>query len=114
MSTQLDLTTASPCRSFDSAQGYITLQDHQVIDVHNNIATLFGERICEEFRNHRFEQEKFKISVSISITDCFVVYTSHALIKVADEDLAQNPLKDLAKQTPDSHYQPKNRDDMHR
>ncbi|EDK26757.1 sensory transduction/ GGDEF family protein [Vibrionales bacterium SWAT-3] len=42
MSIQLDLTTASPCQNFDSAQGYITLQDHQVIDVDDNIATLFG------------------------------------------------------------------------
>ncbi|WP_133152749.1 PAS domain-containing protein, partial [Vibrio sp. 10N.261.52.A1] len=42
MSIQLDLTTALPCQNFDSAQGYITLQDHQVIDVDDNIATLFG------------------------------------------------------------------------
>tara|TARA_B100001059_G_C17825683_1_gene581226 strand:- start:1056 stop:1316 length:261 start_codon:yes stop_codon:yes gene_type:complete len=86
MSIQLDLTTALPCQNLNSAQGYSSLQDHQVIGVHNNIATLFGERFCEEFRNDRFEQEKFKISVSI--TDCFVVYTSHALIKVTDEELA--------------------------
>ena len=114
MSIQLDLTTALPCQNLNSAQGYSSLQDHQVIDVHNNIAPLFGERFCEEFRNHRFEQEKFKISVSIRITDCFVVCTSHALIKVTDEELAQNPIKDPAKQTPGSHYQPKNRNDMHR
>ncbi|CAH6879162.1 GGDEF domain-containing protein [Vibrio chagasii] len=42
MSIQLDLTTALPCQNFDSAQGYITLQGHQVIDVDDNIATLFG------------------------------------------------------------------------
>ncbi|MCG9603115.1 hypothetical protein L1D16_20425 [Vibrio sp. Isolate31] len=42
MSIQLDLTTALPCQNFDSVQGYITLQDHQVIDVDDNIAALFG------------------------------------------------------------------------
>ena len=42
MNIQLDLTTALPCQNFDSVQGYITLQDHQVIDVDDNIATLFG------------------------------------------------------------------------
>ncbi|WP_261885814.1 sensor domain-containing diguanylate cyclase [Vibrio pomeroyi] len=42
MSIQLDLTTATPCQNFDSAQGYITLQDHRVIDVDNNIAKIFG------------------------------------------------------------------------
>ncbi|MBY7731473.1 sensor domain-containing diguanylate cyclase [Vibrio splendidus] len=42
MSIQLDLTTATPCQNFDSVQGYITLQDHLVIDVDDNIAKIFG------------------------------------------------------------------------
>lgn len=42
MSIQLDLTTALSCQNFDSAQGYITLQDQKVIDVDDNVARLFG------------------------------------------------------------------------
>lgn len=48
MNIQLDLTTALPCQNFDSVQGYITLQDQKVIDVDDNIATLFGYKTREQ------------------------------------------------------------------
>ncbi len=42
MSIQLDLTTTLACQNFDSAQGCMTLQDHRVVDVDNEIAQIFG------------------------------------------------------------------------
>ncbi|MEZ8723226.1 diguanylate cyclase [Vibrio pomeroyi] len=52
MSIQLDLTTATRCQNFDSAQGYITLQDHRVIDVDQNIAKIFGYDTREALLNN--------------------------------------------------------------
>ncbi|MFA0676996.1 GGDEF domain-containing protein, partial [Vibrio sp. 10N.222.51.A6] len=52
MSIQLDLTTATPRQNFDSAQGYITLQDHRVIDVDENIAKIFGYSCREALLNN--------------------------------------------------------------
>ncbi|PMM56365.1 sensor domain-containing diguanylate cyclase [Vibrio splendidus] len=55
MSIQLDLTTAIPCRNFDSAQGRMTLQNHRIIDVDNQIAHIFGYQNREELlRNVEF------------------------------------------------------------
>lgn len=48
MSIQLDLTTTTPCQNFDSAQGRMTLQNHRIIDVDNEIAHIFGYRTREE------------------------------------------------------------------
>ncbi|OEF18516.1 diguanylate cyclase [Vibrio splendidus 5S-101] len=48
MSIQLDLTTTTPCQNFDSAQGRMTLQNHRIIDVDNEIAQIFGYRTREE------------------------------------------------------------------
>lgn len=48
MSIQLDLTTTIPCQNFDSAQGHMTLQDHRVVDVDDNIAKIFGYTTREE------------------------------------------------------------------
>ena len=48
MSIQLDLTTTNPCQNFDSAQGCMTLQDHRIIEVDNEIAQIFGYRTREE------------------------------------------------------------------
>ncbi len=48
MSIQLDLTTTMPCQNFDSTQGHMTLQDHRVVDVDNNIAKIFGYSTREE------------------------------------------------------------------
>lgn len=42
MNIQLDLTTTMPSQNFDSAQGYITLQNHRVVDVDNDVAQIFG------------------------------------------------------------------------
>ena len=48
MSIQLDLTTTMPCQNFDSTQGHMTLQDHRVVDVDDNIAKIFGYTTREE------------------------------------------------------------------
>ena len=48
MSIQVDLTTTTPCQNFDSAQGHMTLQNHRIIDVDNEIARIFGFRSREE------------------------------------------------------------------
>ncbi len=48
MSIQVDLTTTAPCQNFDSAQGHMTLQNHRIIDVDNEIARIFGYRSREE------------------------------------------------------------------
>ncbi|MEZ9764304.1 diguanylate cyclase [Vibrio splendidus] len=48
MSIQLDLTTTMPCQNFDSAQGHMTLQDHRVVDVDDNIVKIFGYTTREE------------------------------------------------------------------
>ncbi|UPR30212.1 GGDEF domain-containing protein [Vibrio crassostreae] len=48
MSIQLDLTTTMPCQNFDSAQGRMTLQNHRIIDIDNEIAQIFGYRNRDE------------------------------------------------------------------